>query len=219
MICADFARLAEETARLEAAGADWLHFDVMDGHFVPNLTHGVLPVRALRAHSSLPFDVHLMVEHPEVYIDEFAAAGADGLTIQLEATQAPHRCLRAIQETGARPGVAISPATPVDSLRHLMEEVGMVLVMSVDPGYAGQSFIQQALPKLATAREMIEASGREILLQADGGVNAQTAEAVLQHGADVLVMGSALFGHADGYEAAIREVREIEATGLLGRVP
>lgn len=219
MLCADFADLAGEVAALEAAGADWLHFDVMDGQFVPNLTHGPLPVAAVRGRTALPFDVHLMVERPEAYIEDFVAAGANGLTIHIEATRTPHRCLQAIREAGARPGVALSPAAPADTIQHLMAEVGLVLVMSVEPGFAGQGFIEEALPKLRTVREMIDATGRDIPLEIDGGVNAQTAEEVLQHGADVLVMGTGIFQHPGGYEAAIREVREIEGRELLGRVP
>jgi len=219
MLCADFAALAEDAAAVADAGADWLHWDVMDGHYVPNLTHGVLPVAALRSRCRLPFDVHLMVERPEQYIEEFAEAGATSLTIHIEATRAPHRCLQAIREAGPRPGLALNPATPVESVRHLLADVGLVLVMTVDPGFSGQKLIPEALSKLTALREMIDDTGREIALAVDGGVNAQTAESVLQGGADVLVMGSGLFGHPGGYRAAITEIRDIEARGLLGRVP
>ena len=207
MLCADFGSLREDARRLTQAGADWLHFDVMDGHFVPNLTHGVLPVQAVRADTELPLDVHFMVERPEVYAEAAAEAGADWFTFHLEATRAPHRLARLVRSLGMKAGLALCPATPVELAEPLLEEVDLVLVMSVDPGFAGQAFLPGALSKIRALRGMIGGRGREALVEVDGGIKRDTVGAVRAAGAEVLVSGSGIFAHPQGLQAAIAELR------------
>ena len=210
ILSADFARLGEEIAAVAAAGADFIHVDVMDGHFVPNLTIGPLVVSAIRKATTLPFDVHLMIAPVDPYIDDFARAGADILTVHPEAGPHLHRTLQSIRAAGMKPGVALNPATPAAVLEPVIGDVDLILVMSVNPGFGGQSFIRSQLKKIETIRKLIDASGREIMLEVDGGVNEQTAKDVIAAGADVLVAGSAVFrGDAKAYAANIAALRGV----------
>ena len=191
-----------------SAGADWIHVDVMDGHFVPNLTIGPMVVQALKPCTSLPVDVHLMVSPVDVWLPQFAAAGADILTVHPEAGAHLHRSVQAIRALGKRAGVALNPATPPEAIDYVLGDIDMVLVMSVNPGFGGQAFIASQLDKIRAVRRRIDAAGRNIRLQVDGGVNAETARAVVEAGADVLVAGSAVFaGGAGAYGDNIRRLR------------
>lgn len=208
ILSADFARLGEEISAIEAAGADFIHVDVMDGHFVPNLTIGPAVIKAIRKHAKIPFDVHLMISPVDPFIDEFVRAGAEILTVHPEAGPHLHRTLQAIRAAGARPGVALNPATPVSAVEPVIGDVDLILVMSVNPGFGGQAFIASQLEKIKAIRAMIDRSGRRIMLEVDGGVNAQTAPAIITAGADVLVAGSAIFkGDAGLYAANIAGLR------------
>jgi ribulose-phosphate 3-epimerase len=206
LLSADFAHLAEEVAAVERAGADWLHLDIMDGHFVPNITFGPPLIRGLRRHSRLPFDVHLMIAPAEPYLKDFAEAGADHMLVHPESGPHLHRALHTIAALGKTPGVVLNPATPVESVAWVMDVVEVVLVMGVDPGFGGQSFLTAQLGKIARLRAMIDTTGRAIALAVDGGVNPETAPRILEAGADVLVAGSAVFGAPD-YARAIATLR------------
>jgi ribulose-phosphate 3-epimerase len=208
ILSADFARLGEEVRAIAAAGADYIHVDVMDGHFVPNLTIGSVVVKALRPHSKLPFDVHLMISPVDPFIADFAEAGADILTVHPEAGPHLHRTIQLIKSLGKKAGVALNPATPIDTLDSLWGDVDLVLVMSVNPGFGGQKFIESQLDKIAKLRRRIDESGRIIDLEVDGGINAETAKRAIAAGADVLVAGTASFagGPAD-YAENIRRLR------------
>ncbi len=208
MLSADFGRLAEEVALLESAGADWLHLDVMDGRFVPNITIGPLVVAALRKITKLRLDCHLMIVEPERYVDAFADAGADGITVHAEACPHLHRTLQQIRGRGKRAGVSLNPHTPEDGVRYVLGSLDLVLVMSVNPGFGGQEFLPEVLPKLSALRSMIDASGYAIDLEVDGGVKPGTAARVMDAGADALVAGNAVFKAQEGYAAAIRALRE-----------
>ncbi len=207
ILSADFARLGEQVAAAERGGADWLHVDVMDGHFVPNITIGPLVVAALRPITRLPLDVHLMIEAPDRYLADFAQAGADYLTVHAEACPHLHRSLQAIKALGVKAGVVLNPATPLSALEHVLEECDLVLLMSVNPGFGGQKFIPQVLGKVAALRAMIDERGLPTLIEVDGGVAAANAREVARAGADVLVAGSAVFGEAD-VAGAIKRLRE-----------
>ncbi|PWS38490.1 ribulose-phosphate 3-epimerase [Falsiroseomonas bella] len=206
LLAADFARLGEEVRAIEAAGADWLHLDIMDGHFVPNISFGPGLVKALRKHCALPFDVHLMIAPVDPYLAAFAEAGADLISLHPEAGPHLHRSLQTIRALGKKAGVVLNPATPVAAVEPVLDLCDLVLVMSVNPGFGGQSFIRSQLAKIAALRAMIDRSGREIALQVDGGVTAETARDCVAAGADVLVAGTAVFG-AREYGAAIRALR------------
>jgi ribulose-phosphate 3-epimerase len=208
ILSADFARLGEEISAIAHAGADYIHVDVMDGHFVPNLTIGPLVVKAIRPVTPLPFDVHLMIAPVDPYIEAFAQAGADIITVHAEAGPHLHRSLQSIKALGKKCGVSITPSTPASALEHVMDMVDLVLVMTVNPGFGGQSFIASQLPKIRTLRAMIDATGRAIDLEVDGGINPHTAKEAVNAGADVLVAGSAVFtGKREQYAANIAALR------------
>ena len=204
ILAADFSRLAEQITAADKGGADWIHLDVMDGHFVPNLTFGPPGIRSLRAVTTLPFDTHLMIQNPDQYIDEYRRAGADLITVHVEATPHLHRTIQRIHQSGARAGVSLNPATPIASVRDILGEVDLVLVMSVNPGFGGQSFIPAAVGRIRDLAGMIRDTGRHIELEVDGGIDPVTAPAVVAAGATVLVAGQAVFGSPDVREAIAR---------------
>jgi len=208
ILSADFSRLGDEVEAITQAGADYIHVDVMDGHFVPNLTIGPVVVKALRKHSPLPFDVHLMIAPTDAYIPDFAAAGADIITVHPEAGPHLHRSIELIKHHGKKAGVALNPATPIEAIEHVLGIVDLVLVMSVDPGFGGQSFIASVTDKIRTLRRRIDALGRPIDLEVDGGINPETARLAVAAGADVLVAGTATFaGGAAHYAENIARLR------------
>jgi ribulose-phosphate 3-epimerase len=206
ILSCDFGRLREEVAAVAAAGADWIHVDVMDGHFVPNLTIGPLIVAAARPATTLPFDVHLMIERPDAFVPEFRKAGADSITVHAEACPHLHRSLQVIRATGARVGVSLNPHAPLALVEHVLDDVDLVLLMTVNPGFGGQRFIPNVLPKIRALRNLIESRGLNVDIQVDGGINCATAFDAASAGANVLVAGSAVFGTSN-YRQAIDAIR------------
>ena len=194
ILSADFSALGEEIAAVEAAGADWIHIDVMDGHFVPNITMGPGVVKSLRKMTVLPFDVHLMVENPEQYIQPFAEAGSDRITVHMEALIHLHRTVSQIKELGLKAGVSLNPATPLSFVESILTDIDLLLIMTVNPGFGGQQFIKTMLPKIRQARELIDRFAPAVLLEVDGGVTLTNLPAILKAGADVLVAGASIFG-------------------------
>jgi len=207
ILSADFSRLGEEVKAAEDAGADFIHIDVMDGHFVPNITVGPLVVSAVRRVASIPLDVHLMIEDPDRYVDDFVQSGADSLTVHSEACIHLHRTVQNIRERGVKAGVSINPATPLCAIEPILPFVDMVLVMSVNPGFGGQEFIPEVIQKIKGLRERIAECGYSISIEVDGGINPDNSREVVLAGADILVMGNAFYG-SDDYQAVIKAVRE-----------
>jgi len=210
ILSADFSKLGEEIKAVENAGADWIHIDVMDGHFVPNITMGPVVVEAVRRVTTLPLDVHLMIENPERYISDFAKAGATLISVQAETCVHLNRTIQMIKESGARPGVVLNPSTPLNSIEWVLEYLDFVLIMSVNPGFGGQAFIRNSLDKIRAVRRMIQEKGLSALIQIDGGVNEKTIADIALAGADVFVAGSAVFGSSD-YKQTINSFRKIIA--------
>jgi ribulose-phosphate 3-epimerase len=213
ILSADFGRLAEEVRAVDAAGADYIHVDVMDGRFVPNLTIGPVVVAAVRKATKLPLDVHLMIEDPDRYIDDFARAGADLIGVHVEACRHLHRVLQQIRAAGKRASVTLNPHSPLDSIDYVLENVDQVLIMSVNPGFGGQSFIPNVLPKIRALRERIDGRGLAVDIEVDGGIKPDNAATVAAAGGNVLVAGSAIFGHPD-YASVIAALRKNAQEGV-----
>lgn len=212
ILSADFAKLGEEIRRAESGGADWIHVDVMDGHFVPNLTIGAPVVRSLRKETKLPFDVHLMIADPDRYLSDFAEAGADYITVHAEACTHLKRTLSHIRSLGKKAGVALNPATSEDVLKYVLDDIDLVLVMTVNPGFGGQKFIQAVLPKITEVKEMLRSKGNDgARISVDGGINADTAKQAIARGADVMVAGKSIYG-ASNISRAIAEIRQTTAS-------
>jgi ribulose-phosphate 3-epimerase len=208
ILSADFSRLGEEIKAVEAAGADWIHVDVMDGHFVPNITIGPMVVKAVRKVTNLPIDVHLMIENPDRFIQDFAKAGASLISVQVETCTHLHRTIHLIRDCGCRPGAVLNPATPASALEWILEDLDFVLIMSVNPGFGGQKFIQSALQKTKDMRRWIQSKNLPTLIEIDGGVNETTILEISEAGADIFVAGSAIFGSQD-YGKTISTLKQI----------
>lgn len=206
ILSADFSKLGEEIKEVEQGGADYIHVDVMDGHFVPNITIGPLIVKSIRPITNLPLDVHLMIANPDQYIPEFAKAGADIISVHVEACPHLHRTIHLIKEQGKKAGVVLNPATPVETIQHILPDVDLVLLMTVNPGFGGQSFIPSVLPKIKQIRQMVDDLGLPIEIEVDGGVNQDTAKQCIEAGANVLVAGSAIYNKENRKEA-IQQIR------------
>lgn len=214
ILSADFSRLGEEVRAVADAGADYIHVDVMDGHFVPNITIGPPVVEALRKVTDLPLDVHLMIENPDLYIPEFARAGADIIVVHAEASVHLHRTIQLIKSLGKKAGVSLNPATPLSVLEYVLEELDLVLLMTVNPGFGGQSFIEACLPKIHAMRAMLDRRGSEAELEVDGGVKIENISRIAHAGANVFVAGSAVFGSSD-YETTIKELKRLAKEPIL----
>ena len=213
-LAADCARLGDQFAEADEGGADYIHLDVMDGHFVPNLTFGVPIIAAVRGSTEAVFDVHMMVDSPEDYIDELAAAGADIITVHVEAVDQLHQVIKQIKDSGTLAGLALSPATPVTTLQDILPELDLVLIMSVNPGFGGQSFIPNTIGKIEQVRRMLDDNGLTAKLEVDGGIGPDNAEDVVTAGARVLVAGSAVYSSVDGVASAIKAIRDAACRGL-----
>ena len=211
ILSADFARLGEQIDEAARAGADYIHIDVMDGHFVPNISIGVPVVASVRRVTNLPLDVHLMIEHPERYISDFVKAGADIITVHVEASAHLHGTIQAIKDQGVKAGVSLNPPTPLSTVEEFLPRVDLVLVMSVNPGFGGQSFIPESLPRVASMRKLLEDRGLSAELEVDGGITADNAPAIIEAGANVLVAGNSVFRAPDGIGQALRRLREAAA--------
>ncbi len=210
ILAADFAKLGQEVKEVEAAGAELIHIDVMDGHFVPNISFGAIALEAIRPLSTLPMDVHLMIENPDQYIEQFAKAGADYITVHVEACRHLHRTIQLIRSYGVKPGVVLNPHTPIESIQHVLEDVDMVLFMTVNPGFGGQKFIESVVPKVAALSKIIKERGLDIEIEIDGGINAETIVPCAKAGATIFVAGSAIYGKEDRAQA----LQEIKQAGL-----
>jgi ribulose-phosphate 3-epimerase len=208
ILSADFARLGEQVAEVARAGADYIHVDVMDGHFVPNITIGAPVVASIRPLTSLPLDVHLMIEHPERYISEFAKAGADIITVHVEACPHLHGTIKSIKELGVKAGVSLNPATPLSSIEEIIPHVDLILIMSVNPGFGGQSFIPATLPKITNLRKILNDRKVDAELEVDGGVTADNAPGIVKAGANVLVAGNSIFKAKEGISRALQRLRK-----------
>jgi ribulose-phosphate 3-epimerase len=211
ILSADFARLGEQIDEAARAGADYIHVDVMDGHFVPNITIGAPVVAAIRPLTSLPLDVHLMIEHPERYISDFVKAGADIITVHVEASSHLLSTIKAIKEQGVKAGVSLNPPTPLSAVDEFIHHVDLVLIMSVNPGFGGQSFIPETLPRIEKMRKILDARGVNAELEVDGGINADNAPEIVEAGADVLAVGNSVFRAEDGISGAMQRLREATA--------
>ncbi|MFL0581431.1 ribulose-phosphate 3-epimerase [Solibacillus silvestris] len=210
ILAADFAKLGQEVKEVEAAGAELIHIDVMDGHFVPNISFGAIALEAIRPLSTLPMDVHLMIENPDQYIEQFAKAGADYITVHVEACRHLHRTIQLIRSHGVKPGVVLNPHTPIETIQHILEDVDMVLFMTVNPGFGGQKFIESVLPKVEALSKIIKERGLNIEIEIDGGINAETIVPCAKAGATVFVAGSAIYSKEDRAQA----LQEIKQAGL-----
>jgi ribulose-phosphate 3-epimerase len=208
ILSADFSRLGEEIRAVEQVGADWIHVDVMDGHFVPNITIGPVVVESVRKVTQLPLDVHLMIENADRYVEDFARAGSDSITVQVEACVHLHRTIQAVKALGVKAAVALNPSTPLSSIEWVLQDLDMVLIMSVNPGFGGQAFIPEAIQKIKDLKDTIRARNLDVLIQVDGGINEATIESVATAGADAFVAGSAIFGSPD-YGATIKKFRSL----------
>ncbi|WP_137789703.1 ribulose-phosphate 3-epimerase [Bacillus sp. E(2018)] len=208
ILSADFSKLSDDIKAVEEAGADYIHVDVMDGHFVPNITIGPLVVQAIRPITKLPLDVHLMIENPDRYIEEFAKAGADIISVHVEASPHLHRTVQLIKQQGVKAGVVINPATSVDSIKHILQDVDLVLLMTVNPGFGGQAFIESVVPKIKEVSDLVKTQGLNVEIEVDGGVNPETARLCVEAGANVLVAGSAIYGKSD-LKGAIEAIRGV----------
>ena len=211
ILSADFARLGEQIDELSRAGADYVHVDVMDGHFVPNITIGAPVVASIRRATALPLDVHLMIERPERYVSQFAEAGADIITVHVESSPHLQAAIRLVKELGAKAGVSLNPPTPLAAVEEFLPHVDLVLVMSVNPGFGGQSFMRETLPRIASVRRILDDRGLHAELEVDGGINTDNARDIVEAGANVLVAGNSIFGAREGIAAAMRKLREAAA--------